>query len=117
MRQSRGEVVAKPKTKDEAQKVLEHIRSIGPFLQASLTHTRKRCGNPKCRCASEGPIHPSTLLTWKEKNKTHTLYVPQALVHEVMQWVKEYKKLKRLMDQMSAEQKKRLKSMKSKSKR
>jgi len=104
------------KTQDQVAKVLERIGNIGPFVQASLTHTKKRCGNPKCRCASEGPIHPSTLLTWKEKNKTHTLYVPQALVPEVTQWVKEYKKLKRLMAQMTAEQKKRLKNMRNNSK-
>jgi hypothetical protein len=40
------------------------------FLQTSPNITKKRCANPRCRCAQEGPLLEVTLLTWKEENRT-----------------------------------------------
>ena len=88
-------------TSETGKAVLARIRKIRPFLEGSLTITHKRCGNPKCRCVQEGPIHETALLTWKEGKKTHTLYVPKPLRPEVAQWVEEAKQLKRLVHEMS----------------
>lgn len=52
----------------------------------------------------EGPIHETTLLTWKEGNRTRTMYVPRELRKEVARCVEEGKRLKRLMGEMSAAQ-------------
>jgi hypothetical protein len=91
-------------TNADGRRILERIRNIQPFIQASLTITKKRCGKPSCRCAREGPIHESALLTWKEGGKTHTLYVPASYRKQVAQWVDEGKRLKRLIAQMSKAQ-------------
>ena len=91
-------------TSDEGKLVLARIRRIKPFVEGSLTVTRKRCGNPKCRCAREGPIHEAALLTWKEAGKTRTLYVPVKYRKEVERWVEEGRLLKRLAKEMSEEQ-------------
>ncbi|MFC2171703.1 DUF6788 family protein [Acidobacteriota bacterium] len=91
-------------TSDEGKRVLARIRRIKPFVEGSLTVTWKRCGNPKCRCASEGPIHETALLTWKEAGTTRTLYVPAQYRKEVEGWVKEAKLLKRLAKEMSDKQ-------------
>lgn len=88
--------------------MLAKIRTIRPFLEGSLTTTLKKCGNKKCRCAREGPIHQTALLTWKEHNKTHTLYVPKILRQEVQEWIQEGRILKRLAHQMAEEQRKLL---------
>ena len=101
----------------EIRRILERIRRLGPFLKASLTHTRKRCGNPRCRCAKEGPIHEAALLTWKEGKKTHTLSVPPELREEVAQWIQEWKTLRRLIDQMSHSMRERLKASRKSTKR
>ena len=105
-------------TTEEGKRVLSRIRKIKPFIQASFTITKKGCGNPKCRCATQGPIHESALLTWKEHGKTHTIYVPVELRQEVKQWVEEGKKIKNLMAQMSNAQReflrRRKKSIKNK---
>lgn len=85
----------------KGQRTLARIRRIKPFVEGSFTVTTKRCGRPGCRCAREGPIHETALLTWKEGKKTHSLYVPAALRKEVAQWVKEAKLLKRLARQMA----------------
>jgi hypothetical protein len=91
-------------TSESGKRILVRIRKIKPFVQASLSISQKRCGNPTCRCAREGPIHETALLTWKEGGRTRTLYVPSELRQEVAKWVAEGKLLKSLIGQMSAAQ-------------
>jgi len=97
--------------------ILEQVRRIGPFIEASLTVTHKRCGRAQCRCAEEGPIHETALLTWKEKAVTHTLYVPVELREEVQTWVDNWKRLRRLIGQMSQTQRQFLRQRKKTAKR
>jgi len=101
-----------PMTNKRGKMALERLRRIKPFVQASLSLTKKRCGNPRCRCAQEGPIHEVALLTWKEENRTHTLYVPMELRQEVARWVQEGKLLKRLVAEVSQAQREFLTSKK-----
>lgn len=103
-------------TNKRGKQALERIRKIKPFVQASLTITKKRCGNPRCRCAQEGPLHEVALLTWKENKRTHTLYVPIELRQEVQRWVQEGKLLKRLAAEISQAQREFLTSKKKSSK-
>ena len=91
-------------TNTRGKRALERLRKIKPFVQASLTLTKKRCGNPRCRCAAEGPLHEVALLTWKEEKRTHTTYVPIELREEVERWVQEGKLLKRLVAEVSQAQ-------------
>ena len=104
-------------TNEQGRKALERIRKIKPFVQASLTITKKRCGNPRCRCAQEGPLHEVALLTWKEQKRTRTLYVPMAHHLEVKRWVEEGKLLKRLITEVSQAQREFLISKKRNQKR
>ncbi len=99
-------------TNEQGKRALERLRKIKPFIQASLSLTKKRCGNPRCRCAQEGPLHEVALLTWKEENRTHTLYVPIELRQEVERWVQEGKLLKRLVAEVSQAQREFLTSKK-----
>jgi hypothetical protein len=93
-----------PRTNAAGQRILARLRTIGPFLEGSLTITTKRCGRPTCRCARAGPIHETALLTWKEQQKTCTLYIPIAWREEVAAWVAECQRLKELIHAMSAAQ-------------
>ena len=86
------------------QRILARLRAIGPFLEGSLTLTTKRCGRSTCRCASAGPLYETALLTWKEQQKTCTLYIPIAWREEVAAWVAECQRLKELIRAMSAAQ-------------
>ena len=99
-------------TNKRGKQALERIRKIKPFIQASLNITKRRCGNPRCRCVQEGPLHEVALLTWKEENRTRTLYVPMSLRQEVEQWVQEGKLLKRLVAEVSQAQREFLTSKK-----
>ena len=99
-------------TNKEGMNALERLRQIKPFVQGSLSLTKKRCGNPRCRCAQEGPLHEVALLTWKEENRTRTLYIPRELRQEVDRWVQEWKLLKRLVAEVSQAQREFLTSKK-----
>jgi hypothetical protein len=103
---------AAPHTNAAGRKVLERLAQVAPFLPASLTVTRTRCGNPRCRCAREGPVHETALLTWKEGGKTRTLHVPHELREEVAQWIAEWKRLKELVERMGAAQRRFLQTRK-----
>jgi|SRR5271157_900349 len=103
-------------TNTRGKRALERLRKIKPFVQASLTLTKKRCGNPRCRCAAEGPLHEVALLTWKEEKRTRTVYVPIELRKEVKRWVQEGKLLKRLVAEVSQAQREFLASKKRKRK-
>jgi hypothetical protein len=103
----------KTHTSAEGLRILKQIRALRPFVQASYTVAKKRCGNPKCRCATEGPIHESARLTWKEKGKTITVSVPIELRDEVSAWAEEARRLKRLIAEMSKEQLNYLSKLKS----
>jgi hypothetical protein len=48
--------------------------------------------NPTGRCAQEGPIHETALLTWKDGTVTRTLHVPRELRAQVREWIQEWKK-------------------------
>jgi hypothetical protein len=103
-------------TNERGKRALDRLRKIKPFIQASLNLTKKRCGNPQCRCSQEGPLHEVALLTWKEEKRTRTLYVPIELRQEVAKWVEEGKLLKRLMAEVSQAQREFLTSMKKRRK-
>lgn len=101
-------------TSERGKRLLEKLAAIGPFLPASLSVTHKRCGREACRCAQEGPIHPTAHVTWKEHGVTQTLHVPQEVLEEVVQWVRAWKELKRLTAEMSREQRSHLQMLKKK---
>lgn len=91
-------------TNAAGRRLLARIHRIGPLLEGSLSLTTKRCGNPQCHCAHQGPLHETALLTWKENNKTRTLYVPRAWRDQVAAWVQEAQRLKRLIHELSEAQ-------------
>jgi len=100
-------------TNSQGRRTLEAVRKIRPFLPASLTLTLHTCGNPRCRCAKEGPIHETALLTWKEEgNRTRSLSVPRELRPVVQQWIAEWKQLKKLIADMGDAQRACLQTLK-----
>ena len=80
---------------------IRQIKASGPLLGASLVQIAKQCGRAGCHCQS-GTKHQGTYLTFKDKGKTRTVYVPVDLREEVAQWIKEHRRLKRLMQELSA---------------
>ncbi len=79
---------------------VKKLKATGPVLAASLVVIRKQCGRPGCRC-QRGDKHPGNYLTYKEKEKTRTVYVPLDLVEEVKGWIEEHRRLRRLTREIS----------------
>lgn len=84
----------------QLQARVKELQAKGPLVAASLVTIDKKCGRPGCHCLT-GEGHPGFLLTYKEKGKTRSVYVPQDLVPEVRQWIQEYKRIKPLIRQIT----------------
>ena len=69
---------------------LARIAQSEPFLEGSL-----------CSVKRPGCAQPGWQLTFKQKGKTRTVYVPMELVPEVKQWTRNYKRLKKLIRDVS----------------
>jgi len=69
---------------------LARIAQTGPFLEGSL-----------CPVKRPGCAKPGWQLTFKQQGKTHTVYVPMDLVKEVKAWTRNYKRLKKLIRDVS----------------
>ena len=70
--------------------VLIQIGQIGPFLEGHFSSFKR----PGC-------TQPGWHLTFKQKGKTHTVYVPMELVSEVKQWTQNYRRLKQLIREVT----------------
>ena len=79
---------------------LKQLAACRPFVAASLCEVRRRCGNPNCKCA-RGEVHRAHVLTRKVNGRTETVHVPKGLLGEVKQWVREYRRIKRLIRETS----------------
>ena len=69
---------------------LKRIAQTEPFLEGSL-----------CPVQRPGCTQPGWHLTFKQKGKTRTVYVPMDLVAEVKSWTQNYKHLKKLLREVS----------------
>jgi len=72
------------------QVALLRLGQIGPFLEGSL-----------CSFKRPGCSTPGWHLTFKQKAKTRTVYVPMDLVSEVKEWNRTYSQLKKLIREVS----------------
>lgn len=72
------------------QIALLRLGQIGPFLEGSL-----------CSFQRPGCSTPGWHLTFKQKAKTRTVYVPMDLVSEVKAWNRTYRQLKKLIREVS----------------
>jgi len=85
----------------EREARLRKLKDIEPFIAGSMVKIAHTCGNKEhCKC-SRGEKHENYYLTYKVKNKTKTKYIPVAMEEEVREWTYEYKRLKRLMKEIS----------------
>ena len=69
---------------------LRQLAAIGPFLEGALRQFKR----PGC-------AKPGWHLTFKQKGRTRTVYVPLDLVGEVTSWTRTYKQLKKLIRQVT----------------
>ena len=71
-------------------RALRQIAHTGPFLEGAL-----------CQFQRPGCAKPGWHLTFKQKGRTRTVYVPMDLVSEVKLWTRTYKHLKKLIREVT----------------
>jgi hypothetical protein len=82
------------------QSRLKKLATTTPVLAATLASYSHRCGRPTCRCRTGGPPHTGQHLTFKDKGKTRSVYVPKDLLPEVRSWVAQHKRIKQLLHEV-----------------
>lgn len=81
--------------------LLKKLSDIGPFVEGSLVKVKKRCGNKNCKCYLLGQKHECYYLQYKLNGITKGIYIPVDLMDEVREWNKQYKKLKKIIAEVS----------------
>ena len=89
--------------RDARVKQLARAKSL---LAGSLVRIAKHCGRAGCRCqparrGGRGEKHVGWYLTRYHAGKTQTTYVPVDLVREVRAWVKEHRRVRGLVQDIS----------------
>jgi hypothetical protein len=79
---------------------LKQLASSTPILAASLCSYTHRCGRASCRCNQGGPLHTGQHLTFQERGKTRSVYVPKDLLPEVRTWIARHRRLKEVLKEI-----------------
>lgn len=70
------------------------------FVRGTLTMREKTCGKANCQCA-QGQKHLALYLVHSEDGKVEQLYVPKKWEEKVRRWVKQYKEIRELLEDIS----------------
>ena len=81
-------------------KLLAKLGTDLPFIEGSLSISQRECSTEGCIC-HRGKKHQSMALTWKENQKTRSMYVPMEKQKKALIWSKNYKKVKSLIRKLS----------------
>ena len=81
---------------------IKSLGEAGRFMSGSLIQKRWKCAKPDCICNRTGKLHTGYAVTSKVKGKTKSVYVPVAMVEEVKGWIKEYKRVQKVMKEINA---------------
>ena len=84
------------------QALIKKMALVGPFIMATPTRLKVRCGNPNCKCADDDDErHEKLHLSWTDAAGNGTAYVPVDLHKEVLEWVENYWKVKEYMKEVT----------------
>jgi hypothetical protein len=78
------------------QKRLRKLGDLGqdrPLVAGSLSRVERR--------DAQGKVTAYHLLTFKEAGKTRSVYVPKDLVKEVQSWIRNHRRVKQLLSEIS----------------
>jgi hypothetical protein len=73
------------------------------FVHGSLIRMARVCGNPRCKCATQGEKHVSLYLGQTRKRKTRMKYIPKAWEGRIRRWADNYQQAVDLLEEISEE--------------
>lgn len=105
MKHAKGLSAADRAARSQLHQLLEQADGL---VHGSLIRMRRRCGNPTCRCATQGQKHESWYLGITQKRQTRMKHIGKDKEGTVRRWLDADRKARDLLDQISAEAWKRL---------
>lgn len=76
------------------------IRS-GDFVRGTVVTLARPCVYKNCKkCRKGGPRHSAKYLMVRRKGKTHNIYLSKKLVPKAQEWTANYKKLKKIIEDL-----------------
>jgi hypothetical protein len=84
----------------EKESLLQRIADSSDFLRGSITSVCSTCNRANCICMGK-PQGRAYRLTYKDRQqKTRTVYISQAQLPEAQRMIKNYSKMRDLMDKL-----------------
>jgi len=85
----------------EYEREKARLQKVGFFFKGSITQRRLPCGNPNCRCRKPKHWHgPYYQISWKEKGKTVSRFIPAKIVHLYREWIDNARSLTSILHKM-----------------
>ena len=84
----------------QVRSALKQLLSGHGVIHGTLVRRQRVCGKPNCRCA-KGHLHASLYLVVTEAGKGRQLYVPKPWEAVVREWIDNYDKARRLLEELS----------------
>ena len=91
------------KERELRSRIHQLLREYDSLVHGSIIRMSRCCGNPKCRCATQGKKHVSFYLGQTRKGQTRMKAIPRDWEARIRRWVKNDKELRALVDQLSQE--------------
>lgn len=80
-------------------KLWQALIHSGDFVRGTVVTLARPCVYKNCqRCKKGGPRHPAKYLMVSRGGKVHNVYLSKRLVPKAEEWVANYKKIKRLIE-------------------
>jgi len=86
----------------QSRSELTRLVSSKRFLCGSLVTMSRKCGNPRCRCETQGLKHLSLYLSIRDGKKRKMIFIPKKWEKTITQWVENYRHINELMADISA---------------
>jgi len=83
------------------RKISRRIPKIEECVRGSLVMMNRSCGKSNCRC-QKGHKHKSIYLSQSYNGKTRMIYLPRGSEDKAHQYVKNYRKIKSILNSLSA---------------
>ena len=86
----------------QARSKLAKLAGSKRLLAGSLVTMARVCGNPRCKCATQGQKHVSLYVSVRDGKKRRMICIPKKWEGTITQWVENYKQAKELIAEISA---------------
>ncbi len=76
------------------------LSTLGPLMRGTVVLLGSTCGNPRCKCA-RGEKHPQYYFSVNIDRKTKTMYLRKEMKSKAEEYVKNYKLLWDIVEEMT----------------